>query len=105
MNAVLQRVDLIGNDLALRWADGREDFFTPEFLRRNSPSAENVGERDLTGKVFLPHRTQQISADIRIVGWQVVGGYALQITFSDGHRTGLYSFDYLRRLGKEPQSK
>jgi len=33
-------------------------------------------------------------------GWQFVGGYALQLTWGDGHSTGLYSYPYLRRLAE-----
>jgi len=35
-------------------------------------------------------------------GWAAVGGYALQPAWADGHGTGLYSFDYLRRLSLTP---
>ena len=37
---------------------------------------------------------------VTVTGWAPVGGYAIQFNFSDGHRTGLYSFDYLREVGK-----
>jgi DUF971 family protein len=95
----LKKIEIIGNELALLWSDDREDYFTHHFLRLNSPSAENIGERDLTGGTFLPTSTAKIPEDVRITGWQPIGGYAIQLHFSDGHRTGLYSFDYLRRLG------
>lgn len=95
---ILERVDLVGTMLALRWSDGREDLLPAKFLREHSPSAENVGERDLTGTAILPASRGAVPEDVAIVGWNVVGGYALQIIFSDGHRTGLYSFAYLRRL-------
>ena len=35
---------------------------------------------------------------VTVLGWEQVGNYALRFNFSDGHRTGLYSFDYLRKL-------
>jgi len=39
---------------------------------------------------------------VSILGWQVVGNYALRFDFSDGHRTGIYSFEYLRQLAANP---
>jgi DUF971 family protein len=33
--------------------------------------------------------------------WRPIGGYAIQFDFSDGHNTGIYSYDYLHRLGEE----
>ncbi|MBL9207686.1 MAG: DUF971 domain-containing protein, partial [Opitutaceae bacterium] len=35
---------------------------------------------------------------VTVVGWERVGNYAIRFDFSDGHRTGLYSYDYLRDL-------
>ena len=94
-------IQLIGNEVAIRWSDGVESYFTHEFLRAASPSAENLGERDILGR--------QIGGDSRtsfpgvtVLGWKRVGNYALNLEFSDGHRSGLYSFEYLRRLADNP---
>ena len=35
---------------------------------------------------------------VTLRGWRPVGGYAIQFDFSDGHNTGLYTFEYLRSL-------
>ena len=94
-------IQLIGNEIAIRWSDGAESYFTHEFLRAASPSAENIGERDILGR--------QIGGDSRtsfpgvtVLGWKRIGNYALNFEFSDGHRSGLYSFEYLRRLADNP---
>lgn len=94
-------IQLIGPEVAIVWSDGAESYFAGEFLRAASPSAENMGERDVLGR--------QIGGDPRtsfpgvtVLGWKQIGNYALQFEFSDGHRTGLYSFDYLRRLHDNP---
>ncbi|HEY5078261.1 MAG TPA: gamma-butyrobetaine hydroxylase-like domain-containing protein [Opitutaceae bacterium] len=34
-----------------------------------------------------------------MLSWEQVGNYAIRFDFSDGHRTGLYTYDYLRKLG------
>ena len=100
---VPEDIQMIGDEIAVRWSDQSEDFYKMEFLRANSPSAENVGERDLTGQVH--GGTSQTSfPGVLVTGWQPVGGYAIQFDFSDGHRTGLYGFDYLKALASRPDS-
>jgi DUF971 family protein len=92
-----QDIQMIGDEIAVRWSDGTEDFYAMEYLRARSPSAENIGEKDLTGQVH--GGTDQTSfPGVRVTGWQPVGGYAIQFEFSDGHRTGLYAFDYLKSI-------
>jgi DUF971 family protein len=92
-------IQLIGSELAIAWSDGVETFFPFEVLRAASPSAENQGERDIFGHQYGGDGPKQFPG-VTVLGWQRVGNYALQIEFSDGHRTGLYSFDYLRKLAE-----
>jgi DUF971 family protein len=92
-------IQLIGDEVAIAWSDGAETFFASERLRAASPSAENQGERDIFGRQYGGDGPRQF-AGVRVLGWQKVGNYALRFDFSDGHRTGLYTFDYLRKLGK-----
>lgn len=100
------RVELIGTEVAILWDDGLETYFPMDVLRAASPSAENQGERDLFGNLY-GGTAQRDFPGVEVTGWQPVGGYALQFTFSDGHRTGIYSFKYLRELWDaiEEQSK
>ncbi|XXQ69490.1 gamma-butyrobetaine hydroxylase-like domain-containing protein [Neisseriaceae bacterium B1] len=79
------------NQLTLAYAD-REYTLSAEYLRVYSPSAEvrghGVGQETLqTGKRF-----------VAITDLEAVGNYALKITFSDGHDSGLYDWDYLHAL-------
>ena len=91
-------IQQIGAELAISWSDGAETFLPLETLRRACPCAACGGEPDVLGRVERP----QVSYDERsfaLRGWQIAGGYAWQPFWQDGHATGLYSFDYLRRLG------
>jgi len=92
-----QHIEIIGDFVAIRWSDGREDALEMETLRRMSPSAENMGERDLLGKRIGGDGRTDFSG-VRVTGWSAVGSYAVGFTFSDGHRTGIYPFHYLRDL-------
>ena len=90
-------VQLIGNEVAIAWSDGAETYYPAELLRAASPSAENVGERDILGNQYGGDGPTQFP-DVQVEGWEQVGNYALRFDFSDGHRTGLYSYSYLRDL-------
>ena len=46
-----QDIQIIGGEIAILWSDGREDYFKMEELRACSPSAENMGERDILGNL------------------------------------------------------
>jgi DUF971 family protein len=94
-----EHIAAIGDEIAIRWSDGVEDYLPMERLRAWSPSAENVGERDLLGKQYGGTHQKEFPGVI-VQGWNVIGGYAVQFQFSDGHNTGLYGFDYLRKLGE-----
>ncbi len=87
----------IGNEIAIAWNDGRESYLGIETLRRSCPCAECCGEPDALGNILRPEVHH--SADSFILrGWQLVGGYAVQPAWGDGHNTGLYTFKYLRQL-------
>ena len=93
-------IQLIGNEVAIRWADGVEDFLPMDKLRGLSPSAETQGEHDLLGNLIGGGEPGRDFSGVTVTGYLPVGGYAIQFHFSDGHRTGLYSFDYLRKIGE-----
>ena len=81
-------------DAALRivWDDGHESTFANAELRFRCSCAMCVDE--LTGVRRL--QRAHIPADIRANALELVGNYAIQITWSDGHATGIYTFERLR---------
>lgn len=93
----LKNAVVMGSELALAWSDGEESYLTFEALRRACPCANCQGEPDALGRVVRPEVSFGPKA-FDLVSWEVVGGYALQPRWSDGHSTGLYSFRYLREL-------
>lgn len=93
-------IQVIGNEVAILWDDGAESYFDFEKLRAASPSASNMGERDILGNQYGGDGPKKF-AGVQVVGWERVGNYAVRFDFSDGHNTGLYSFDYLRELGNK----
>lgn len=97
----LEHAAVIGTELALRFGDGEELYLPLDMLRRACPCAACQGEPDALGRVLRP--VQQIGArGFELLRYEVVGGYALQLFWADGHSTGIYSFDYLHRLALLP---
>jgi DUF971 family protein len=96
-------IQQIGNELAVKWDDGSEDFIPLEKLRRSCPCAGCKGEVDIMGNVYRnPEQalTPKAFEMVRIVS---VGGYAIQPVWADGHSSGIYAFDYLKRvMGERP---
>ncbi|MFA9215897.1 MAG: gamma-butyrobetaine hydroxylase-like domain-containing protein [Sphingomonadaceae bacterium] len=81
--------------LEVSFDDGATFSITFELLRVYSPSAEVRGHGK--GQEVL----QVGKREVGIAGLEPVGNYAVQPTFSDGHNTGLYSWDLLYKLGNE----
>jgi DUF971 family protein len=97
----LQNAVVIGNELALAFDDGEELYLPLDLLRRACPCAACQGEPDALGRVLRP--VQQIGPrGFEMLKSEVIGGYAIQLFWADGHSTGLYTFDYLRRLASLP---
>lgn len=92
-----ENIQSIGDEIAIQWICGKETFYKMEMLRAESPSAENKGESDLLGN-RIGGTTETSFSGIRVTGWEMVGGYAIQFRFSDGHNTGLFSYDLLMQL-------
>jgi DUF971 family protein len=83
-----------GTRLKIRWRDGQESLYHPRELRLACPCAGCVDE--MTGRRTL--RPESVAPDVHPLEIRYVGRYALQFLWSDGHSTGFYPFDYLRRL-------
>jgi len=80
--------------LEIAFANGRHFRLPYEFLRVHSPSAEVRGHGP--GQETLQTGKRGVTID----SVEPVGHYALRPTFSDGHATGIYSWDYLYELGE-----
>ena len=106
--------------LRIEWADGSESTYPLSFLRQMCPCAAcrtartgtdphqliqpapeaEGGKRSLNLRV-VPRELTSSADPVNVTDAQLVGNYALQLTFSDGHTSGIYSFVYLRELASE----
>jgi len=90
-------IQIIGNEFAIAWSDGVESYLPLEALRRACPCATCGGEPDVMGTVIRP-QNEYSARSFELKSYDFVGGYGLQPRWGDGHSTGIYSFDYLRRI-------
>jgi DUF971 family protein len=89
------RVKRAARTLDVTFDDGQAFSLTAEYLRVMTPSAEDRGHGS------GPGRTVHSKILVGIADIEAVGRYAARIVFSDGHDTGLYSWDELYRLGRD----
>ena len=84
-------------DLQINYESGVDLVIPSTFLRKFSPSAEN--------KNNLNQENLKIFNGISISKLEAVGNYAIRVHFSDGHNTGIYSWEYLFSLGEKLKSQ
>ena len=85
--------------LMLTYSDGQEYILPAEYLRVYSPSAEVRGHGEGNETLQFGKRLVTINA------LEKAGNYALQIVFSDGHDSGIYSWDYLQALAEKYEDR
>ena len=83
--------------LSIRWDDTHASLISLQTLRNNCPCAGCQGETILL-KTFKPEPQQHLPGRYTLTGIQQVGHYAIQISWGDGHSTGIYPWELLRNL-------
>ncbi len=91
-------IQVIGHELALKWDDNSEQFVSLETLRRFCPCAACMGEKDIFGTTYKPPERAYGGGAFELAALHPVGGYAVQPAWRDGHNTGIYSWEWLRRV-------
>jgi DUF971 family protein len=93
-------VQRIGQELAIKWENGREDYIAFDKLRRACPCAGCKGERDIMGNLYKGPDQPLTEQAFEMRQLNMVGTYAVQPVWADGHNTGLYSFEYLQEIAE-----
>ena len=81
-------------ELGIRWGDGHESIYPCDYLRKACRCANCIDEWSGTPRV----NPGDIPSDIQPVQIESVGRYGIKIDWDDGHNTGIYGFDYLRKI-------
>ncbi len=92
--------DQIGDELAVKWEDGSESFIPLEKLRRACPCAGCKGEMDVMGNVYKNPDKPLSPQAFKLIKIERVGGYALKPVWADGHQTGLFAYEYLKKVAE-----
>lgn len=88
-------------DLVIKWDDDSEDKIRLNLLRKNCPCATCLAEREKQSKMYIPIFTEN---QITVKSIAQVGKYAIQITWNDGHSTGIYEFTFLKNFSERIKS-
>ena len=83
--------------LSITWSNETDSKYNAAQLRKACPCASCINE--WTGEKVL--KDENVAADISFSSISIVGRYALNFQFSDGHNTGIFSFNYLRQLSEK----
>lgn len=86
------QLDLDRNELRIAWTDGHRSSFSGARLRLVCPCAQCRGH--YPGQV--PEPQWDAVKDVRVTNAEAVGNYAIRLDFSDGHSSGIFSFEHLR---------
>ena len=83
--------------IQIDWADGHQSNYTLDYLRARCPCASCTGAHgEKPAKGQSPFQMYQRT--LRMDGVEPVGHYAIKIRWSDGHETGIYTFEYFRAI-------
>jgi len=98
-----RRIQLVGlSEIQITWDDGTGTTYSSAFLRNNCPCATCTGHGEkppIRIPEEDPHSLPILGQEqVRVTGAEQVGHYAIQFSFSDKHKSGIYSFDYLCQL-------
>ena len=93
-------IQVIGEELGVKWDDGAESFIRLQDLRRACPCAGCKGETDVMGNVHRGPEQVLSPASFQLRQLQRVGSYGLQPVWGDGHATGIFTWKSLRNLAE-----
>ena len=111
MTPTPRKIKLAGehNSVAIEWSDGHRSLYPYADLREQCPcatctDAHGTGERP-TARLAVSGDLPMYQDPLKPEKAELVGRYALNIAWSDGHSTGIYTFDYLRELCRCPECR
>ena len=85
-------------DIYIKWNDGSSSEISLKKLREFCPCATCMTFRQNQGKGYIPIFNEN---QIKIANINQIGSYAIQVTWNDGHNTGIYEFPFLKNLGSK----
>ena len=94
-----ETIDQISDQaLTIRWSDGHESIYFAPHLRKNCPCAQCEKQPDQDSPAVSFKIMGSDPEKVTFTSWSMIGRYAIQFSFSDGHTTGIYTYQTLRDL-------
>ena len=100
---MIQSINLFKKEVALVWEDKTTSIIKNSTLRQACPCAYCSGEKDVLGNQYGGIK-RGINKDVSVVRFDKIGYYGLQFFFSDGHKDGIYTFEFLKTLSQQEES-
>lgn len=94
--------------IKIDWKDNHRSAYALAYLRDECPCATCTGAHGTEPQKSTypaPSPFQMYTPALRILAAEPVGQYAIRIEWSDGHKTGIYSFDHLRKICPCPECR
>lgn len=93
-----KKIQVVENNLLIDWDDGTNSNTDSSVLRKNCPCAVCTSAPDGSDEMKVRRFTEE---QLHIASVSIVGNYALNIVWKDGHNTGIYEFSYLKELSQK----
>ena len=95
------QIERLPDAISVQWNDGHPSKYSYQLLRQKCPCARCQSEKsDKNPLRLLP--VDPSATDLTVVDIQLVGRYAIRLIWSDGHKTGIYTFEFLHSLQSSP---
>ena len=96
---MLQSINLFKKEVAFVWEDKTTTVVSITTLRSLCPCAFCSGEKDVLGNQY-GGTAVRVDNNLAIIKYEQIGYYGLQFFFSDGHKDGIYTFNFLKNYNK-----
>ncbi len=98
---LINDTEIVNELLLIQWSDKTDSVIPLAMLRDNCPCATCAGEKDALGNIHVGPPQQRNQQSYQLQGLQPVGYYGLRPFWNDGHSTGIYTIDLLKKLAEE----
>jgi DUF971 family protein len=97
----IKETEIVNNLLLIRWTDETDSAVPLSQLRDNCPCANCVGEKDALGNIYKGPPQQMTDQSYELKGLQPVGYYGVRPFWGDGHSTGIFTLQLLKKLSED----
>jgi len=95
---MIKSIVIFETEIAIKWEGGDEQFFKIKNLRLACPCAGCSGETDVFGTIYANKPKSLVLDAYKIKSYQRVGLYGVRFLWGDGHKDGIYTFEFLKNL-------